>query len=74
MDKLNKAINLALDKFYKEYGTDAKLEDGDEIAAVYNDGVIIISFENNKLGIKVVAGEPYRIDFNLDLLESEEEK
>jgi len=72
METVNKAIGMIMDEFEKEYGEDQKLEEGDEISAVFNDGIIILSLENRKLTIKVVAGEPYKFDYNLDLLEDEE--
>ena len=49
MDKLNKAISLAMEEFKKENGQDARLEDGDEFATVFNDGILILGLECSEL-------------------------
>lgn len=64
MDQLGKAVELALTEFRKEYGKDAQLEEGDEFATIFNDSLLIIGIEDNSLKIKVLLGEPYRVDFN----------
>jgi len=69
LDKLNKAIELATEEFKKENGADAQIEDGDEFATVFNDGILIIGLEDSELKIKVLLGEPYKVDFNLDMTE-----
>jgi hypothetical protein len=66
---VDQAIQIALNEFKKEYGENAKIEDGDEFATVFNDGILVISMENKKLSIKIFAGEPYKVDFNLNLLD-----
>lgn len=71
MDNMSKAIILALKEFEHECG---KLEDGDEFVTCFNDGVLIISFIDEELGVKFILGEPYKIDFDLNMLENEEEK
>ena len=43
MDKISKAIELATKEFKKEYGQDAKLQEGDEFVTIFNDGVVTIS-------------------------------
>ena len=47
MEELIEIINLAMEQFKQEYGDDAKLEDGDEIVAVLNNCVLIVSLENS---------------------------
>lgn len=69
MTKIEKAIELILNKYKEENGGDLQLEEGDEIASVFNDGVIILGLENNTIKVKVLAGEPYVFDYELDLLE-----
>ena len=69
MDQINKAITLAMEEFRKENGEDAKLEDGEEFAAVFNDGILIIGIEDHELKIKFILGEPYKIDFDLGMTE-----
>jgi hypothetical protein len=69
MDQINKAIALAMEEFRKENGEDAKLEDGEEFAAVFNDGILIIGIEDHELKIKFILGEPYKIDFDLGMTE-----
>lgn len=69
MDKLNKAIELAMEEFKKENGADAKLEDGEEFATVFNDGILIIGLEDSELKIKVLLGTPFKADFSFDMTE-----
>jgi len=64
------AIKLAMQKFREEYGDDARLEDGDEFAAVFNDCVLVLSLEGSRLGIKFLIGKPYRVDMTLGAYES----
>lgn len=69
MDKINEAIKLAMKEFHKENGEDAKLEDGDEFATVFNDGILIIGLEDNELKIKFLLGKPFKVDFDLGMTE-----
>jgi hypothetical protein len=73
MDKVNELIALAMEEFKKENGADAKLEEGDEFATVFNDGILILGIENSTLTIKILLGKPYKIDFDLDMTERVEE-
>ena len=54
-------------EFIKEYGEDAKLEEGDEFVTVFNDGVVVMGVENHTMKIKLSLGKPYMIDKNLGL-------
>ena len=67
MDTLNQAIVLAIAKYEEVFGEDAKLEEGDSFATVFNDAIIVISFENKTLKFGVFAGTPYFIDMSLNL-------
>jgi hypothetical protein len=69
MDKVNEAIKLAMEQFHKENGEDAQLEDGDEFATVFNDGILIIGLEDRQLNIKFILGEPFKVDFELGMTE-----
>lgn len=69
MEAINKAIEMMEKAMKEEYGKDAKLEDGDSITGVFNDGVMTISLENGKLKLDIKAGTPYKFDFNLNLVE-----
>lgn len=69
MDILNEAIGLAMSEYKKEFGEDTKLEDGDEFATVFNDGILIIGLEDKSLKLKILCGKPYHIDYNLNLTE-----
>lgn len=71
MEIIKKGILLAMDEFRKEFGKDAKLEVGDIFATVFNDAVLIVEVENEKLSFNFLAGKPYRIDYSLDLLSQE---
>ena len=69
MNETNNAIKLAMEQFKAEYGEDAKLEDGDEFVTVFNDAVMIISLENKKIDIKILAGKPCFVNHSLNLTE-----
>lgn len=69
MDQINKAIELAMEEFRKENGEDVQLEDGDEFATVFNDGILIIGIEDHELKIKFLLGEPFKVDFDLGMTE-----
>ena len=63
MDEFNKMIDLAINEFKKEYGTDSKLEEGDEFITIFNNCSLILGVEDNELKIKLVGGNPYRVDY-----------
>lgn len=67
MEELKQAIDFAMAKFKEEFGQDAKIEEGDRFATVFNDAVLIISLEDKALKIDVLAGTPYFADMNLNL-------
>lgn len=71
MEDIQKAIELALDAFHKEFGEDAKFEEGDEVVFELNNCVLIISLEDGKLQEKFIGGKPLRVDCTLKIYESE---
>jgi hypothetical protein len=71
IDTVTQAMEMMMKKFKEEFGADVKLEEGDEITGVFNDGIVIVGIEDRQLKIKVSAGEPYKFDFDLDLVEKE---
>lgn len=71
MDEIMQAINLALYEFKKEFGEDAKLEDGDEFVTVFNNCTLIISLENGNFKTKFIGGVPYKVDMTLSIYEEE---
>ncbi|MPM60233.1 hypothetical protein SDC9_107084 [bioreactor metagenome] len=72
-EKIKQAVELAKQEYKKEYGEDAKLENGDEFVTVFNDGVLIMGLEDTNFNIKFILGEPYKVDFSLGMYESEDE-
>lgn len=67
------AITMLQEAMKKEFGENAKLEDGDSITGVFNDAVMTLSNENNEIKLDIKAGEPYKFDCNLNLLEEKGE-
>ena len=60
MDKLAEAIKEITERYLKE-NDNKKMEEGDNVAAVYKDCVIILEMkENRELAINIISGEPYR--------------
>ena len=62
MEETKSAIELAMEQFKAEFGQDAKLEDGDEFATVFNDAVVIIGLNNRKLSVRILVGKPYFVN------------
>lgn len=71
MDELMKAVDLALVEFKKEFGEDAKLENGDEFVTVFNNCTLVISLENSNFKTHFIGGEPYRVDMTLSIYEED---
>lgn len=69
MEETKSAIELAMEQFKAEFGQDAKLEDGEEFATVFNDAVVIISLNNRNLSVRILAGKPYFVNQSLNLTE-----
>ena len=69
MEETKNAIQLAMEQFRAEFGEDAKLEEGDEFATVFDDAVVIISFNNRNLSVRILAGKPYYVNHTLNLTE-----
>lgn len=69
MEETKNAIQLAMEQFRTEFGEDAKLEEGDSFATVFNDAVVIIGLENRQLSVQVLAGKPYFVSKKLNLTE-----
>lgn len=68
MSELQKAIELAMQKWVEENGV---MEDGDEFITVFDNFCLHISFENGNLNTSFVGGKPYVIDgFSLKIYEN----
>lgn len=67
-NRLDKALQLAIASLPE----DTYLGDGEEFATVFNDAVLIVKKDGPGLDVKFIAGEPYRVDFDLDLLKEVE--
>lgn len=65
--QLDEAVGKAFEKFKKEFGEDAKLEEGDEFVIVLNNAVLIISLEDRTLKTKFIGGVPFKVDMTLDI-------
>lgn len=72
--QLDEAIRRAFDEFKKEFGEDAKLENGDEFVTVLNNAVLIISLENGTLKTNFIGGAPFKVDMTLDIFEGSDEE
>lgn len=72
MEEIGQAIELSMQKFKEEFGEDEKLEEGDEFVTIFNNCVLIISFENGKLQTKFIGGRPFEVDMALKIYGDEE--
>lgn len=73
MEDIQKAVELAFEAFKKEYGQDARLEDGESFVCVLNNCTLIISMKGGSLKEEFIGGTPYRIDHTLKIYECESE-
>lgn len=73
MSNADEILNKAITKLKEEYGEDFKFEIGDEFVFTLNNGVLIISQEETKLGIKIMLDTAIPLDMDFDLEEGGEE-
>ena len=69
LKQLEDAVKAAFNEFKKEFGEDARLEDGDEFVTVFNNATLIVGIEDNTLHTKFVGGKPYQVDMTLAIYE-----
>ena len=71
MEAIDNALSMIISKIEEEdENLREHLESGGQVSAVFNDGIIIISIDDdNDISINVIAGEPYRFNYNLNLIE-----
>jgi hypothetical protein len=69
MDELNNIIDLAAKKYLEKYGEDAKMEEGEEQVFLLRNGTLVLSIENRELKIKLVGGEPIKLDVGLSIFD-----
>lgn len=74
LKQLDEAVSAAFAEFKKEFGLDAKLEDGDEFVTVFNNAVLVISLEGDTLKTHFIGGKPYQVDMTLAIYESDGEE
>lgn len=74
LKQLDEAVGRAFNEFRKEFGEDAKLENGDEFVTVLNNAVLIISLENGTLKTKFIGGAPFKVDMTLKIYEGSDEE
>lgn len=72
MGELGKAINLAMEKLKERHGEDSKLEEGDEFVTVFNNCILIVSFEEGCLEAKFIDEKPFYADMTISVYESKE--
>ena len=69
---IDEILNKSITKLKEEYGEDFKLEIGDEFVFTLNNGVLIVSQEETKLGIKIILDTAIPLDMDFDLEEGGE--
>lgn len=67
--ELDEAVGKAFEEFKKEFGEDAKLEEGGEFVTVLNNAVLVISLEAGTLKTKFIGGKPFKVDMTLKIYE-----
>ena len=69
MEDIQKAIEAAFAAFKKEFGEDAKLEEGEEFVFLFNNCVLIMGVEDKCLEQKFIGGQPIKVDYALKIYE-----
>lgn len=69
LKQIDEAVNAAFAEFRKEFGEDARLEEGEEFVTVFNNCSLIIGIENGTLKEKFIGGVPYKVDMTLAVYE-----
>lgn len=69
MEQIQNAVLAAFEEFKKEFGENAKLEEGDEFVTVFNNCTLIISIEDDTLRERFIGGKPYLVDMSLAIYE-----
>ena len=67
-------IEKIFEKFREEYGSGAKLEDGETQVFVLKDCTVILSLNDGELGVNVTADKPIECDFASGLFVTETEE
>ena len=62
------------EKFRQEYGSDAKLEDGETQVFELQDCTVILTLNDGELGVNVAADKPIKCDFASGLFVTETEE
>lgn len=62
MDKMNEIHKLVEEAVKREFGNDAKLEEGDTLVFQLNDCLLIISLNNGHCQCEFIGGRPIPID------------
>lgn len=67
MIDIGQAIKMAAAEYKKEFGQEAQLKNGEAFASLFNNGVLVVSNNNEKIGFCFTCGEPYKIDEEIDI-------
>jgi len=65
MEETINPIELAMRKYKELHGDNSTLEDGEEFATVFNDGIMIISFEDKCFKVHILYGPPFIVNQNI---------
>lgn len=60
MDKL---MDKVIDAFKREFGDDAKFEEGDTLVFELNDCTLILSYEDKTVKEEIIGNKPIKVDY-----------
>lgn len=69
MEDIQKAMEAAFAAFKKEFGEDAKPEEGEEFVFLFNNCVLIMGVGDKCLKQKFIGGQPIKVDYALKIYE-----
>ena len=70
MDKL---MDKVIDAFKREFGDDARFEEGDTLVFELNDCTLILSYEDNTLKQEIIGNKPIKVDYSTGFYESKDD-
>ena len=59
---MKEVMDKVIEAFKKEFGEDAKLEDGDKLVFELNDCTLILSLEDGRLKTEFLGDKPIKVD------------
>ena len=74
MKELTNIVELVLAEYQKQNGEDAKLENGNWVAAELNNATVMLQIEDGELNVKITGEKPLKVDYQVSFYQDRREK